>query len=90
MRTQLLKCNSTKPERIFAETLKSMHIPFRHRVRICGREIDFVVGKYCIEIDGHPQSTSKNEELAKVGYIPIHYSNSEIDNNLPSRLKYLI
>lgn len=82
MRNIILKTNSTKPERKFAEYLKRHHIPFKHRVKICGREIDFLVGKRAIEIDGHAQNIHKNEELVKAGYIPIHYTNKEIDKLL--------
>jgi len=78
MRTIVKKKNSTKPERIVAETLKEMHVPFRHRVKIEGREIDFVIGKYCLEIDGHDQAPDKNEQMVELGYVPIHLNNAEI------------
>lgn len=55
-----------------------MKIPFKHRWIIGGREVDFVIGNYCIEIDGHSQDTDKNEMLANLGYTPIHLHNSEI------------
>lgn len=48
MRSQLRKLqigNSTKAERRFAEILKRNHIPFRAKVRIKKREIDFLIGK---------------------------------------------
>lgn len=54
---------------------------------IQGREVDFLVGKYAIEIDGHDQEGKKNHILADVGYIPIHYNNSDITENL--NIKYL-
>lgn len=68
----------TKSERRFAELLKAAHIHFRTKIMVCGREIDFIVGKYAIEIDGHLQDGLKNEMLAKEGYIPIHISNMEV------------
>ncbi len=84
MRYQLLKLNkrqSTKEERIFSELLKELHIPFRTKVVIAKREVDFIIGKYAIEIDGHLQENSKkNEILVKAGYIPIHIQNYEIYN----------
>lgn len=80
MRTLLIKRNSTHSERIFAEQLKNLHIPFKHRVKIKNKEIDFIVGDYAIEIDGHKQSSEKNNELIMSGYIPIHFNNNEINS----------
>ena len=76
---RLLKKHSTKTERIFYEVLKELKIPFKHRWIIAGREIDFVIDNYAIEINGHEQDTTKNEILASKGYIPIHLCNSEIN-----------
>lgn len=91
MRYQLTKNKSTKTERIVYEVLKEMKIPFKHRWIIQGREVDFIVGNYAIEIDGHDQDTNKNEMLASLGYNPIHLHNSEITKeniiNLVNRLK---
>ena len=70
--------HSTKAERKFYEILKELHIPFKHRWIVDGREIDFIIGKYAIEIDGHSQEGEKNVQLVKAGYIPIHLSNSEV------------
>lgn len=78
MRTNLNKRNSTKAERIFYEILKKNKIPFKFRSKVDGREIDFIIGKYAIEIDGHPQSTKRNSWLIKLGYIPLHYSNEAL------------
>lgn len=78
MRYNILKKNSTKSERIVYEVLKSLHIPFKHRWIINGREVDFIIGKYALEIDGHHQDAEKNHMLAELGYIPIHLTNSEI------------
>lgn len=78
MRYSLTKKHSTKPERIFYELLKELKIPFRHRWIIDGREVDFIVGKYAIEIDGHKQNSHKNIGLFKAGYIPIHFNNQQI------------
>jgi len=85
MRTQILrlqKKKSTKAERRFAEILKRNHIPFRTKVIINNREIDFIIGRYAIDIDGHRQATGKNEMLVSAGFIPIHISNDEIKNNV--------
>ena len=81
MRTLLRKSSSTKAERIFYEILKKNHIPFRHRVVIDGHEIDFIVGQYAIEIDGHEQSTHRNDWLFKLDLIPIHYHNRALQNS---------
>lgn len=91
MRYNLTKQNSTKTERIFYECLKELKISFRHRWIIQNREIDFVIGKYAIEIDGHDQDSYKNNDLVKLGYIPIHINNKEISKqyiiNLLNKLK---
>ncbi len=81
MRYNISKTRSTKAERIVYELLKELHIPFKHRWIIGGREVDFLIGKHVIEIDGHKQSSSKNISLVKQGYIPIHFNNNEIITN---------
>jgi len=81
MRKQLLRLQrkiSTKSERKFAEILKDSHIPFRTKVIVNGREVDFIIGKYAVDIDGHDQDSDKNVHLVKAGYIPIHFSNKEV------------
>jgi|SRR3989337_1968680 len=75
---------STKAERIVYELLKELHLPFKHRWIVNGREIDFIVGNFAIEIDGHEQDGLKNEELARLGYVPIHFNNQEILNDRES------
>lgn len=87
MRTIILKTNSTKPERKFAEYLKRLHIPFKHRVKICGREIDFLIKDTIVEIDGHLQEGERNQELTKAGYKILHFTNKDIDYNLFKRLQ---
>ncbi len=72
------RLSSTKAERRFYEKLKVARISFRSKVKINGREVDFIIGKYAIDIDGHKQDTSKNEMLAREGYIPIHIANNEV------------
>ena len=78
MRYNISKIRSTKAERRFMEILKELHIPFKHRWIIGGKEVDFLIGKHIIEIDGHKQDSSKNIDLVKQGYIPIHFNNNEI------------
>lgn len=88
MRKLLKTHSSTSAERRFHELLKKLHVPFRHKVKIQGREVDFVIGKYAIEIDGHSQSIEKNNLLLREGYSPIHFNNNEIPNpNLVEWLK---
>lgn len=77
---KLIKGHSTKAERRFSELLKKLHIPFQTKVRIQGREIDFLIGKYAIEIDSHPQDVSKNQMLIDAGYSPIHFGSWMIPN----------
>ena len=73
---------STSAERRFAELLKRNHIPFQTKVKINNKEIDFLIGKYAVEISGHQQDTDKNEMLAKAGFIPLHFHNTEVNNKL--------
>jgi len=75
---KLRRGKSTKYERRFMELLKKNHIPFRTKIRIGGREVDFIIGRYAIDIDGHEQDSNKNEMLVREGYIPLHYYNFEI------------
>jgi len=63
------------------EILKKNHIPFKAKVKVNGREVDFLLGlkfQYAVDIDGHEQDPVKNEFLVRAGYIPIHFSNQEI------------
>lgn len=79
---RISKKHSTKSERVFYEVLKELRIPFRHRWIINGREIDFIVGNYAIEIDGHEQDGEKNEMLAREGFIPVHFYNQEVTKEI--------
>lgn len=81
MRAQISKHSSTKAERIFSEILKKHHIPFKHREIVGRREVDFIVGRYAIEIDGHEQSAQRNDWLIKKGYVPLHYNNKALLKN---------
>lgn len=76
MRPQLCKKHFTRAERIVGEILKSNHIPFRSKVLINNKEIDFLVGEYAIEIDGHTHSGEKNDSLLKAGFIPVQFTNA--------------
>lgn len=92
MRYQLLKLKkgiSTKAERRFAERLKKAHIPFQTKVLINKREVDFLIGKYAIDIDGHKQDGEKNVMLVKVGYIPVHIDNQSVSTISLNFLKYV-
>lgn len=84
MRTEIQKLRrgkSTKAERIFLEILKELHIRFKTKVIISGREVDFLVKNYAIEINGHPQYIDKNEMLIQNGYIPLHINNEDLFND---------
>lgn len=78
MRGKLRKKTSTKAERVFAEGLKNLRIPYQAKVTIKGREIDFLIGRFAIEINGHPQKLDKNSLLLENGYIPINYTNKQV------------
>lgn len=77
MRHQVLSKHSTKAERIVYEVLKQLHVPFKHRWIIHGREVDFLLGNVVLEIDGHEQDGEKNHVLSELGFLPIHIHNSE-------------
>ena len=87
MRINLDKKHFTKSERRFGRMLQELHIPFKTKVLIRGREVDFLVGKYAIDIDCHKQDGLKNQMLTEAGYIPIHYSNQEVNNKLINKLR---
>ena len=90
MRSQqqkLIRGKSTKAERKFMEILKQLRIPFRTKVRIKEREVDFLIGKLVIEIDSHKQDVDKNKMLMREGYSPIHFNNWEITDDLKNWLK---
>jgi len=78
----------TKSERRFIRILQEKHIPFKSKVKINDREIDFIIGKYAIDIDGHEQDSDKNEMLASEGYIPIHYDNREIKSLIKNKNEF--
>lgn len=94
MRINIIKKHSTKSERIFSEILKKHKIKFRFREKINGREIDFIIGKYAIEIDGHNQSSGRNKFLFDSGFIPLHYANRallnerhKVENHILNKIK---
>ncbi len=93
MRYQILKLkrnNSTKAERRFVEILKRNHIPFRAKVKICGREVDFLVGNICIEIGNHSQDIEKNKKIIENGYSLLFISNKEIADDIKRVENHLI
>lgn len=89
MRRLLKTKHFTKSERIFGELLKTKRIPFKTKINIEGREIDFLIGNYVIEIESHAQDPGKNSFLIDKGYIPIHFTNRDIKFNRPLILKWL-
>ena len=69
------KRHFTKAERIFARRLQENHIPFKTKIKINGREVDFICGRSALDIDGHEQSGDKNRMLVEAGYVPLHIDN---------------
>lgn len=63
-----------------------MKVPFKHRWIISGHEVDFLIGRYILEINGHEQDVYKNEDLARLGYIPVHLQNFEASRENIKRL----
>ena len=81
MRTQinkLKKGHSTKAERKFCEILKKNHIKFRTKVKLFGKEVDFLIGNNVFEIDSHLQDVDKNKKLIESGYNVYHLANNNI------------
>jgi len=78
MRTNFDKKHFVKPERIFGRLVQEAGIPFKTKWRISKYEIDFLIGKVAVELDGHPQNEEKNNYLVIAGYIPVHFYNKEI------------
>lgn len=78
MRTQLLKFqkrNSTKQERRIVEILKRNRIKFVAKAKVRGREVDFLIGRVALEIDGDSHKhtdVAKDTMLFAAGYVPIH------------------
>lgn len=60
------------------EVLKELHIPFKHRWLVNGREIDFIFGDVALEVNGHEQNAERNQRIVEAGYRPIHISNDEL------------
>jgi len=81
MRKILNKKHFTKPERIFWEILKRNKIPFETKVKIGGREIDFLIGSVAIEIGNHSQDADKNRQILENGYHLLQLTNSELYDN---------
>ena len=76
-----------KTERILARLLNENRIPFKTKIKIGKYEVDFLIGKLAIEIDGHEQSIEKNHYLANHGYTPWHFKNKEIYENRQDVIK---
>ena len=72
------KKHYTAYERRFARQLQELHIPFKAKQIIHGYEVDFLIGKNVIEIDGHIQNTNKNKVLMENGYNVYHFQNNEV------------
>ena len=71
----------TRGERILGRLLQENHIPFKTKVKINNKEIDFLIKDIVIEIDGHPQNEKKNEMISLGGYELLHFTNKEILDN---------
>ena len=82
---RLNKHNSKKTERKVQEILRKNRIKHRTKVKILTYTVDFLIGRVILEIDGRVhgkyQSPKRNEDLFRVGYVPIHLSSEEIYSN---------
>ena len=76
MRNRLLKVKTgTKSEKRISEIFKKNKIRFKYRQRIGRYEVDFVIGRVALEIDGsvHREIDIKRDTyLASQGYVPLH------------------
>lgn len=81
MRAILDTKHFTKAERRFFEILKKHHIQFSSKVRISGKEVDFLIGDIAVEIGDHSQDVSKNTVLAEAGYSLLFITNKELRND---------
>lgn len=96
MRNELLrlqKYNSTKSERRIAEILKKNHIKFEARARVGKYEVDFLIGRTAIEVDGNVHTWSSDEKdtyLFSMGYVPVHISTGKYDEEFEQELKHII
>jgi len=81
MRINLDKKHFTKPERIFGEILKKNHILFQTKIKIEGREVDFLIGRVAIEIGNHSQDVEKNSRILENGFHLLFITNAELYSN---------
>jgi very-short-patch-repair endonuclease len=93
--SKLRRNNSTKTERKIAEILKKNHIKFKAKWKVNGREVDFLIGRVIIEVDGDIHKNinrDKEQSLLNSGYIPLHISTEQIyeGNELEKDIIYLI
>lgn len=77
---KLTKGHSTKTERKFMELCKKHQVPFKYKARYEGYEIDFLIGRWAIEFNGHIQNVQKNIALLKAGYTVVNFSNNVISD----------
>jgi len=98
MRNQLLllrKTNSTKDERRIGEILKRNHIKFKTKWRVGKYEVDFLIGRLILEVDGsvHGQiKTERDTYFFSQGYVPVHFITNRqktvaIENDLLTMIK---
>lgn len=98
MRNQLLKLSkdcSTKGERRIAEIFKRHKIKFKAKWRIGKYEVDFLIGKMIVEIDGNVHehtNTARDIYFTSQGYLPIHIITSRrrteaVENDLLRMIK---
>lgn len=87
MRSQLLKLSkhsSTKSERQVSEMLKRNRIKFRFRAKVDKYEVDFLIGRVALEIDGKVHKSISHQRdtyLTKKGYVPLHLKVEDIDRS---------
>ncbi len=70
--------------------LQQNHIAFLFREKLLGKEVDFLIGKTIIEVNGHDQDEIRNNLFVENGYTPYHFSNEEVNNNRDKIIKILL
>jgi len=96
MRSELLhlqRNHSTKSERRISEILKKNHIKFYAKRRIGKYEVDFLIGKMILEVDGavhRDQPIDRDQYFLSSGYLPVHIDNGPYDIQFEQDLIHFI
>lgn len=94
MRNRLLRVKSgTKSERRISEIFKKHKVKFKYRQRIGKYEVDFVIGRVALDVDGSAHSNIDQERdtfLFSRGYVPLHVNAYQDFKDVEKEIIYLI